>query len=112
MKTRIAGDLMKNAVTRRYADGTSVVLVVLAPATERGMPVLAERAFGATPAASYAAGLAAQQMRKGCSVVVHGHQLATCQHDGQLVVCVTAVNHIEHDMPAPFHETKPAAEAA
>lgn len=112
MKTRIDGQLLAHAEPRRYADGTSVVVVLVAPDQAGALPVLAERAFGNTPAASYAAGNAARALRKGCRVVVHGEGLAFAKHAGQPVVRLTLVSHIEHEAAPAFHETQPAAIAA
>lgn len=111
MKTRIEGQLLANAETRRYADGTSVVLVLVAQDLPGELPVLAERAYGSTPAGSYAAANAARALRKGVRVVVHGHGLALTKHAGQPVARLQAVNHIEHEVPD-FHEPKTAAIAA
>lgn len=112
MKTRIDGQLLAHAEPRRYADGTSVVVVLVAPDQAGALPVLAERAFGNTPAASYAAGNAARALRKGSRVVVHGEGLAFAKHAGQPVVRLTLVSHIEHEAAPAFHETQPAAIAA
>lgn len=112
MKTRIDGQLLAHAEPRRYADGTSVVVVLVAPDQVGALPVLAERAFGNTPAASYAAGNAARALRKGTRVVVHGEGLAFAKHAGQPVVRLTLVSHIEHEAAPAFHEPQPAAIAA
>lgn len=112
MRTRIDGQLLAHAEPRRYADGTSVVVVLVAPDQAGALPVLAEWAFGSTAAASYACGNAARAMRKGTRVVVHGEGLAFGKHSGQPVVRLTLVSHIEHQAAQAFHEPQPAAIAA
>lgn len=112
MRARIDGQLLAHAECRRYADGTSVVVVLVAPDQVGALPVLAERAFGNSPAASYASGNAARVLRKGARVVLHGFGLAFAKHAGQPVVRLVSVNHIEHEAPPSFHETQPAAKAA
>lgn len=112
MKTRIDGQLLEHAEPRRYADGMSVVRVLVAPDQAGALPVLAEWAFGSTPSASYSAGNAARAMRKGARVVVHGEGLAFGKHSGQPVVRLTLVSHIEHEAAQAFHEPQPAAIAA
>lgn len=112
MKTRIDGQLLAHAEPRRYADGTSVVLVLVAPDQAGALPVLAERAFGATAAGSYAAGNAARALRKGARVVLHGEGLSFSKHNGTPVVRLQAVSHIEHEAAPAYHEPQPAAAAA
>lgn len=112
MKTRIDGQLLEHAEPRRYADGMSVVRVLVGPDQAGALPVLAEWAFGSTPSASYSAGNAARAMRKGTRVVVHGEGLAFGKHSGQPVVRLTLVSHIEHEAAQAFHEPQPAAIAA
>lgn len=104
MKTRIDGQLLTHAETRRYTDGTTVVVVLVAPDQAGALPVLAERAYGDTPAASYAAGNAARQLRKGTRVVLHGEGLGFDKHAGQPVVRLRSVSHIEHEAAPSFHE--------
>lgn len=111
MKTRIEGQLAAHAEPRRYADGTSVVLVLVGPDQAGALPVLAERAFGSTAAGSYAAGNAARSMRKGTRVVVHGEGLGFDKHAGQPVVRLRCVSHIEHEAAASFHEPTAACAA-
>lgn len=105
---RFEGQLAANAETRMHADGTAVVIVQLDQ--HKSAPVLAIRSFGKGLAASYAAGSAANAMRKGMTVTVHGQSVRTSTWRGQRVVRIEGVDHIEHQALIARHE--PAAQAA
>lgn len=111
MKTVIDGTLLKHAERLQYTDGTVVVRVLLAPNQVGALPVLAERAFGSTPSASFAAANAARDMRKGTSVVIHGQSLSFAKHDGVPAVRINAVSHIGRETARMHHEPD-AAQAA
>lgn len=111
MKTVIDGTLLKHAERLQYTDGTVVIRVLLAPNQTGALPVLAERAYGSTPSASFAAANAARDMRKGTPVVVHGESLSLGKHDGGPVVRIHAVSHIGREAARMHHEPD-AAQAA
>lgn len=104
---RIRGVAMQRAQYLQYTDGTCVIRVLIE--TGCGLPVLAERAFGIGPAASYAAGSAASAVRKGQSVTAYGKGLAPHRHEGKDVLKLEAVDQIEH---AAVNHTETAAQAA
>ncbi|MDX9843621.1 MAG: hypothetical protein RBT42_07670 [Aquabacterium sp.] len=109
MKTRIDGQLLTHAETRRYTDGTTVVVVLVAPDQAGSLPVLAERAYGTTPAGSYAASNSARLLRKGARVELHGMGLSFDKHAGLPVVRLHAVTHIGHEVNPSFYEPEAAA---
>lgn len=112
MKTRIDGQLMAHAETRRFTNGMTVVVVLVSPDQAGALPVLAEQAYGDTAAASYAAGNAARHLSKGTRVVLHGEGLGFDRHAGQPVVRLRCVSLIEREAAPVFHEPQPAAIAA
>lgn len=105
---RFEGQLAAHAETRMHADGTAIVIVQLDQ--QKSAPVLVIRSFGKGPAASYAAGNAANSMRKGMTVTVHGQSVRAAMWRGQPVVRIEGVDHIEH--PALIARHEPAAQAA
>lgn len=107
-RCRFEGALLHDAEYRRYADGHCVItLLIDQPGAD---PVLVERSFGDTPSASYAASNAARAMRKGTCVTAHGQYVKRKRHQGQHVLALMAVNHVEH--PALLHSEPKAAVAA
>lgn len=73
---------------------------------------MAQRSFGQGPAASISCESAAQALRPGTAITVHGQGLRDFKFRGQWVRKVVMCDHIEHPAPAPRHEASTAASAA
>lgn len=107
-KIRIEGDLIANAQSMVYTDGTAVA--VLHIGQPGGDPIVVERCYGNSASAQFACSKAASQMRKGCHVVAHGLRLKPARLHGEKVIRLEGVDHVEHPSGPQFHE--PAAQAA
>ena len=108
MATRIVitGQLAEVARHRMHTDGTHAVLVLIAQAV--GPHVLAERAYGRGPAASYAAGNAASAMRRGHEITAHGAAIRLGRFEQHAVLRLEGVDFIEHAAPRAHHEPQSA----
>lgn len=94
-KVRVEGDLIENAQSLIYADGTAVALLQIGQ--PGGIPIMVERCFGNSDSARFTCHKAAQQMRKGMHIVTHGLSLRPSKHKGQSVIRLDGVDHVEHE---------------
>jgi hypothetical protein len=100
---RIEGELRDAAHVRMHGQGRFVVLMLIEQA---GEPILVEQTFGQGAAASFAASKAAQQLRKGTTVVAHGLGLTRGRLGNEWVLKLDGVKHVERPVARSFHEAE------